>query len=141
MKPYLRRMAYLPGVVCFWILLTTTVLAQSTLEDEMYAIARELWCPLCAGIRLDACELQACIQMREEIIVLLQEGYNATYIIQYFEEQYGHQVLGEPPRTGFYSLAWIVPIGVMVALGVVLGTRMRRAARSRSPDIPPVATP
>lgn len=138
MKRHLQWIGWLP---CLWVLLASTVLAQATLEDEMYAIARELWCPLCAGIRLDACELQACIQMREEIMVLLQEGHDAAYIMQYFEEQYGHQVYGEPPRTGFHSLAWIMPIVVMAALGAVLGTRMRRAARSRTRERSPIAVP
>ncbi len=127
---------WMPSLFCLWLLLTNVTLAQGTLEDQMYTIARELWCPLCAGIRLDACELQACIQMREEIMVLLQEGHDAEYIIRYFKEQYGHQILGEPPRTGFYSLAWLVPVGVMVALGIVFGTRMQRAARHRTLNQP-----
>ncbi len=132
---------WLACLLCLGVWLPATVWAQSALEDEMYTIARELWCPLCAGIRLDACELQACIQMREEIMVLLQEGHDTAYIIQYFEEQYGHQIHGEPPRTGFHSLAWIMPLVVIVALGIVLGTRMRRAAGSRARARPPVAAP
>lgn len=127
-------------VPCLWVwafwsgALAQEVRAQAEIavEQEMYGIARELWCPLCAGIRLDACELQACVQMREEIMVLLTEGHDRDFIIRYFEEQYGHQVHGEPPWSGFHRLAWLMPILVFAALGLVIGMRMHRAARSRA---------
>ena len=61
-------------------------LAQTELDDRMYDIARELWCPLCSGVRLDACELQACVQMRAEIRQLLAEGRDPEWIVAYFEE-------------------------------------------------------
>jgi cytochrome c-type biogenesis protein CcmH/NrfF len=35
--------------------------------NEVKDVADELWCPLCSGVRLDACELKACEQMREVI--------------------------------------------------------------------------
>ena len=59
-----------------WLLLIATLLvtlaplsalAQTPTPNEIDAIAKELWCPLCNGVRLDNCELQACIQMREVI--------------------------------------------------------------------------
>ena len=98
----------------------------------MYRIARELWCPLCAGIRLDACELQACVQMREEISLLLEEGRDKEYIIAYFEEQYGPQVHGQPPFAGIYGWAWWTPLLLLAAAGVAIVNRMRRAASARS---------
>ena len=69
--------------------------------DEVNVVARELWCPLCSGVRLDACELKACDQMKEVIAIKLSEGEDTESIKQYFVGQYGPQVLGEPPREGF----------------------------------------
>jgi cytochrome c-type biogenesis protein CcmH len=77
--------------------------------DEVNAVARELWCPLCSGVRLDACELKACDQMKDVIAVKLAEGEDTESIQAYFVEQYGPQVMGEPPRAGFNWLAWILP--------------------------------
>lgn len=118
------------GLIC----LVVPVMAQSASpqEDAMYEIARELWCPLCAGVRLDACELQACVQMREEIMTLLAAGHDRAYIVQYFETQYGQEIHGEPSMAGFSSLAWLLPLVVLAALGVVMTGRMRRAARHRN---------
>jgi cytochrome c-type biogenesis protein CcmH len=84
--------------------------------DEVNNVARELWCPLCSGVRLDACELKACDQMKDVIAIKLAEGENTESIKAYFVEQYGPQVMGEPPRSGFNWLAWILP-----ALAVVVG--------------------
>jgi cytochrome c-type biogenesis protein CcmH len=84
--------------------------------DEVNVVARELWCPLCSGVRLDACELKACDQMKDVIAIKLAEGEDTESIQAYFVEQYGPQVMGEPPRAGFNWLAWILP-----ALAAVVG--------------------
>jgi cytochrome c-type biogenesis protein CcmH len=85
--------------------------------DEVNSVARELWCPLCNGVRLDACELKACEQMRDVIAVKLAEGEDSESIKAYFVEQYGPQVMGEPPRQGFNWLAWILPAVAAVVGG------------------------
>ena len=94
--------------------------------DQVNEVARQLWCPLCSGVRLDTCELQACEQMRQEIALKLQAGENAETIKQEFVNQYGPQVMGEPPRSGFNWLAWILPFVVLFAGAVFLVTRGRR---------------
>ena len=98
-------------------------------NDQVNDVARELWCPLCSGVRLDSCELNACDQMKDVIAIKLSEGEDTTSIKDYFVEQYGPQVLGEPPRQGFSVLAWLLPI--LVALGgiVFLWSRARTMIR------------
>src|SRR5512139_208715 len=76
-------------------------LAQTPTPNEINAVAKELWCPLCNGVRLDNCELQACVQMREVISQKLEAGANTQEIKSYFVTQYGDVVLGQPPREGF----------------------------------------
>ena len=117
--------------------LSVDALAQTELDDRMYDIARELWCPLCSGIRLDACELQACVQMRAEIRQLLAEGRDAEWIVAYFEEEYGLQVHGQPPLRGFHALAWLVPAAAVAGLGIGAGLRTRRAVRQRRSTVAP----
>lgn len=89
-------------------------------RDQVNDVARNLWCPLCSGVRLDTCELKACVQMRDEIAIRLSNGDSTEEIISYFEEQYGPQVFGEPPREGFNWLAWIVPFAVLIGGGIYL---------------------
>lgn len=94
-------------------------------NDEINVIARELWCPLCSGVRLDACELKACDQMKDVIAIKLADGEELPEIRDYFVEYYGPQVLGEPPLEGINWLAWVLPIVVLVGGGVYLILRMR----------------
>ena len=98
--------------------------------DEVNDVARHLWCPLCGGrLRLDSCELKACSQMREVIALKLTEGEDAESIRNYFLDQYGPQVLGEPPRQGFNWLAWILPVIAVAGGAVFLWLRLREMSR------------
>lgn len=93
--------------------------------NDVNEVAKELWCPLCSGVRLDACELKACEQMRDMIAVQLEEGQDKEAIKGYFLEQYGPQVLGEPPLQGFNLLAWVLPFVAMIGGGVFVWRRTR----------------
>ena len=111
------------GAVCLalWALVSVAVgpvAAQTPTPNEINAIAKELWCPLCNGVRLDTCELQACIQMREVIAQKLMAGEGKEQIKAYFVGQYGDVVLGAPAREGFNLVVWLSPILIaVVALG------------------------
>ena len=128
-------------LVGFFLYPASATLAQTELDDRMYDIARELWCPLCSGVRLDACELQACVQMRAEIRQLLAEGRDPEWIAAYFEEEYGPQIHGQPPLRGFHSLAWLVPVAAVAGLGIGVGLRTRRAVQQRRDAADPRTRP
>ena len=100
-------------------------------SDEVNEVARELWCPLCSGVRLDVCELKACDQMREEIAIKLEQGQETAEIKRYFLTQYGPQVLGEPPKEGFNLLAWILPVIMIVGGGAFVLARVQRMKSNR----------
>ena len=105
--------------------------------DQINAVARELYCPLCNGVRLDTCELQACIQMRQVISDKLAGGVSKEQIKQEFVAEYGPKVLGEPPRSGLDLLAWIIPIVAIVAGAVWLLYTARKWTRQPEPSPAP----
>jgi len=123
----------------------TVDLPEGITANDVNGIAQELWCPLCSGVRLDVCELKACDQMKDMIAIKLSEGDDLEVIQAYFIEQYGPQVLGEPPKEGFNWLAWIMPFAMlafggaflwfrartMVTTGIGLGEASDREAQSR----------
>ena len=101
--------------------------------NDIDAIAKELWCPLCNGVRLDNCELQACIQMREVIAQKLMGGEGKEQIKAYFVEQYGDVVLGAPAAVGFNRIVWLLPV-LIAAVAVGWLTYLISAwTRRRSP--------
>jgi cytochrome c-type biogenesis protein CcmH len=112
--------------------------AQTPTPNEVNAVAKDLWCPLCNGVRLDNCELQACVQMREVIAQKLAAGESKESIKAYFVQQYGDVVLGQPPREGFNLIAYIFPIlAAVVGVGwvtyLVLAWRKRQRATVTAP--------
>ena len=88
-----------------------TALAQQPTpsDDDVNAIAKQLFCPVCENTPLDVCPTQACAQWRDLIRLKLSEGWTEAQIKQYFADQYGARVLSEPPRQGLYWLVYIVP--------------------------------
>ena len=82
---------------------------QGPSDNEVNAIAKQLYCPVCENIPLDVCPTQACAQWRELIREKLDAGWNEDEIKTYFVNQYGDRVLSEPPRTGWNWLVYIIP--------------------------------
>jgi len=109
--------------------------------DQINIVASELWCPLCSGVRLDSCELKACEQMKEEIAIQLADGKDTEFIKAYFLDQYGPQILGEPPREGFHWLAWITPFALLGISGVILILRWRSTPIKETEPTPIVTQP
>ena len=121
----------------FWIatlilvlstLATATVSAQGSTptDDEVNAIAKDLFCPVCENTPLDVCPTDACKEWREEIRGMLADGKSEAEIKQHFVDYYGARVLSEPPRTGFNWLAYVVPPIAIVA-GIFVLFRAFRA--------------
>lgn len=116
----MRRIARFILIVVVLLAWAVSALAQTPTPNQINAVARDLWCPLCNGVRLDNCELQACIQMKEVIAEKLVAGESADSIKAYFVTQYGDVVLGQPSREGFNLIAWLFPIlAAVVGLGWV----------------------
>ena len=78
-------------------------------DDEVNAIAKQLFCPVCENTPLDVCPTQACAQWRALIREKLTEGWSEDEIKGYFVDQYGARALSEPPLQGFNWLVYIVP--------------------------------
>lgn len=84
-------------------------------DDEVNAIAKQLYCPVCENIPLDVCGTQACAQWRALIREKLNEGWTEDEIKDYFSNQYGDRVLSEPPPRGLNWLVYIIPPLVFLA--------------------------
>jgi cytochrome c-type biogenesis protein CcmH len=89
-------------------------------DDEVNAIAKQLYCPVCENIPLDVCPTQACTQWRELIREKLTEGWKEDEIKNYFVAQYGDRVLAAPPARGLNWLVYIIPPLAIVGGGYIL---------------------
>lgn len=95
-------------------------------DDEVNAIAKHLYCPVCENTPLDVCPTEACRNWREQIRSMLTEGKTEDEIVQYFVDQYGDRVLGAPPPSGFNWLVYLLP-PLIILLGAVILFRALKA--------------
>lgn len=114
----------LAGIVIFMLLfLPARAAAQENIptitDDEVNAVAKQLYCPVCENIPLDVCGTQACQQWRDLIREKLGEGWTEEQVKVYFVQQYGDRVLAEPPARGLNWLVYLVP-PIAFLIGVII---------------------
>lgn len=114
----------------------TSVSAQdpTPTDDEVNAIAKQLYCPVCENTPLDVCPTEACRQWREMIRDMLAEGKTEREIKDYFVANYGARVLSEPPRTGFNWLVYIVPPALILIGAYILFSSFRAWMKPKSAE-------
>lgn len=101
-------------------------------DDQVNAIAKQLYCPVCENVPLDVCPTQACEQWRATIREKLSQGWSEEQIKTYFVQQYGDRVLATPPPRGLNWLVYLLPPFAILA-GVFILYRALRSWREPSP--------
>jgi cytochrome c-type biogenesis protein CcmH len=106
---------------------------QPPTDDQVNAIAKQLYCPVCENIPLDVCGTQACAQWRELIREKLSQGWSEAKIKQYFVDQYGDRVLATPPARGLNWLVYIIP-PIAILAGVYILYRAFKSWKQAAPE-------
>ncbi len=129
-----RAPTILVMVVVF--LLAVPVMAQSdtpvkpVTADDVNAIARQMYCPVCENIPLDVCSTAACAQWRDEIRIQLEQGRTEQEIKNDFVGRYGDRVVGTPQDPTLRALSlvtpWVITALVVLVTAVVLVRWWRR---------------
>ena len=123
-------------------LVISSVSAQETTprppitDDQVNAIAKQMYCPVCESTPLDVCPTQACIEWRELIRDLLAEGKSEAEIKQYFVDRFGDRVLAAPPARGLNWLVYVIP-PVAILAGLLILYSALRAWRQTAPAASP----
>jgi cytochrome c-type biogenesis protein CcmH len=120
MKKFLYTFAF---IFILSILFTGAALAQNNVptDDEVNAVAHQLYCPVCENTPLDVCPTDACRDWREQIRGMLAEGKTEDQILQYFVDQFGDRVLSAPPlSTKFNWIIYILPPIIILAGAIIL---------------------
>lgn len=132
------RITFYALLVVALMLTTFTMIAfaqdKTPTDDDVNAIAKQLYCPVCENTPLDVCPTEACHQWRELIRQMLAEGKTEQEIKDYFVANYGARVLSEPPRTGFNWLVYIIPPVLILAGAVFLFNAFRAWTKPKSAE-------
>jgi cytochrome c-type biogenesis protein CcmH len=85
-------------------------------DDEVNAVAKQIYCPVCENTPLDVCPTQVCAQWRELIREQIGMGWSEAEIKQYFVVNYGDRVLAMPPaQSPLNQLFYILPVAAIAA--------------------------
>jgi cytochrome c-type biogenesis protein CcmH len=134
-KPFLYALVLL-GLMFALLAGVLTAFAQGNppTDDEVNAVARELYCPVCENVPLDVCPTLACEQWRATIREKLTLGWDEEQIKNYFVDQYGARVLATPPASeGLNWMVYVLPPLAFLA-GVVVLWRVFRTWRVELPE-------
>lgn len=113
------------------ILATRATQAQQT--DRAKQIGKRLMCMCGCKQILTACNHVGCQvsgAMLKELDQRVARGDSDDLILQSFVQEYGTEVIAEPPAKGFNRVAWFLPSIVLVAgLAIVIVVILRWAGR------------
>lgn len=128
MKSAMRKFA-----IAFFILLSLSLTVGNAAaqgdgpsDNEVNAIAKNLYCPVCENVPLDSCPTLACQQWRDQIADKLTLGWSDEQIYDYFVEQYGDRVLAAPPLRGLNWLVYLLPPTAILIAAVLLYRNLRK---------------
>ena len=96
-------------------------------DNEVNAIAKDLYCPVCENITLDTCGTAACADWRYEIRLQLEAGLSAEQIKADFVRRFGDRVVGTPYDPILRALSLVTPF-LLIGLGAYVFFRMTRGA-------------
>ena len=110
-------------------------------EAEALAIDRMLMCPVCPAETIDQAQVELARQMRRLVREMLSQGASRDEILDFFVGNYGPEILGAPPKSGFNLLAWVLPAAAVVAaLGAGLLVIRSMTARGAEPSVAAVGS-
>jgi cytochrome c-type biogenesis protein CcmH len=101
-------------------------------------IENEVMCDVC-NVPLNLAEAPRADQQRREIRTLIAQGLTKEQIKAELKRRYGPAILAVPEDSGFGLAAWLVPIGVVVALLAGLALLLPRWRRRPPPPAPAAA--
>lgn len=139
MKKFLYTLTFL---LILGLMFTGAAFAQDDLptDDEVNAVAHQLYCPVCQNTPLDVCPTDACRDWREQIRGMLAEGKTEEEILQYFVDQFGDRVLSATPvTTKFNWIIYIIPPLIILAGAVILFRSLKEWTTPRSVEAGPGA--
>ncbi len=139
----IARFAIVPAIVVAiaWTVIGVAGSSAASLDDQVYAISRQLMCPVCQGQTVAESDSALAREMKAIIRQKLAAGETPDQIVRYFVGQFGDGVLAEPRPGGVSLILYVGPPLALVAGVIIALLFLRRAgARARSTDTPDRAT-
>ena len=112
--------------------LATPALASEA-HPTLAEMEGEVMCPICKTT-LDQSNSAAAQRIKAFIVRRIQAGDSKSEIEDRLVADFGPSILAQPPKKGFDLLAWLLPIGGLLAGAVAVGFAAWRWTKSRDPE-------
>ena len=117
------------GLVCLALALPARA-ASDEPEGWAYALWHEMMSPFCPGRSLADCPSTAAESLRMWILVQEAGGRERSDVEAELLDRYGDVILAAPRARGFGLAAYLLPVLVFVAGGLLVGVFLRRQTRA-----------
>ena len=127
------------GIVSIFLVGMVSAQDRKVTADDVNAVAKQLYCPVCENIPLDNCGTAACADWRYEIQLQLEAGVTEQEIIDDFVYRFGDRVVGTPqdPLLRAISLAipWLFTIvGGLSVIFLLVRVRLQKSKNVIEPS-------
>jgi cytochrome c-type biogenesis protein CcmH/NrfF len=124
------------------LLVLALVVPASAEEPDgwAYRYFGEIMSPFCPGRTLAACTSPQAESLREWILVQEQQGRGLEDVHEELVGRYGDVILSAPRAQGFGVTAYLIPLLIFLAGGLLVGVflwRQTRAAAEHAAEAPP----
>lgn len=133
----MRKIALL--AIASVLLLPGTALADD--QDRVTDLSRNIMSPFCPGLTLHDCPSDAAIELRQDILEMVQDGMGNAEIMDRLEQQYG-PIISAVPDDGRSWLVWGLPAAALLGGGALayLAGRRWTSRRSIAPEPSAIST-
>lgn len=117
-------------------LLALALAAPALASDAHPTLAEmegQVMCPVCKTT-LDQSNSAAAQRIKAFIVRRIRAGDTKSEIEDRLVDDFGPAILAQPPKRGFDLLAWLLPIGGLLAGAVAVGYAAWRWTKSREPE-------
>lgn len=106
-------------------------------RQRYYQLIEEIRCPKCQNQNLADSDAPIAHDLRNELFMLIDEGYSNDDILKFMQDRYGEFVLYAPPVNRATAVLWLLPaslfvVGLLVLIFMLLKNRSKPSATGDS---------
>lgn len=98
-----------------------------TIDEQAFALSKQVRCVVCHGQTIDASDTQLAADMRAYITTQLKKGMPESAILSQLQSTYGTSILVETPLQANTLWLWGIPLlCVLLLLSIILRYKVKR---------------